>query len=217
MNTIDYRFFYAKDEETYVSSDYFESFRERTYQKGEYIAIKGERVRELFIVVEGSVRVEFVVESGLVIRSMVHNSPTMIGAMAIVSNDGRYITDTVANEDVRVISLTREQVEKAMLSNIQFSQNFISFITSRIESLSSQIAVLAHKSIRSKIAFYIFTCSKGSTYTFDRKIGELADYLCVERPSLSRVIGQLVGDGLITYHRGSGEILDEMRLKSLIE
>ncbi len=219
MNTIDYNLFYTRNEagDEYMPSKYFEHFRERTYQKGEYIAMKGDKVRELSIVVEGSIRVEFVIESGLVIRSILHNPPSLIGAVAIMSNNGRYMADTVANENVRVISYTREQIEQALTNNIHFARNFISFISSRIESMSLHIALLAHKSIKSKVAFYIFTCSKGGEYTFDKKIGELAEYLSVERPSLSRVIGQMVEERFITYHRGKGEILNERRLKELIE
>ncbi len=214
---MEYSYFYTKGTDgAYQPAEGFESFQIRTYTKGDYIATKGELVNTLSIVVEGSITVEFVIDSGLVIRSVRHAAPTMVGAMALLTNDSRYLADTVANGDVTAISFTRQQVEYKMQSDAHFMYNFISFITSRVENLSSHIAVLAQKSIKAKVAYYIFICSNCTHFRFDRRLGSLADYLCVERPSLSRAIAQMVSEGLISYTRGEGEILDTAALKEML-
>ncbi len=218
MNNIDYSFFYTKDKLSgdYLPANGFDSFRQREYKKGDYIASKGERVNSLSIVVEGSITVEFVIDSGLVIRSIQHTAPTMIGAMALLTNEGKYLADTIANEDTTVLSYSRLQIEEKMQSDMKFMYNFISFITSRVENLSSHLATLAQKSIKAKVAYYIFLSSNGVKYRFSQSIGSIANYLCVERPSLSRVISQMVADGLISYKNGEGEILNPTALKELL-
>lgn len=219
MGNIDYDFLYTRDKVTgeYMPADGFDSFLLRSYKKGDYIATKGDRVDSLSIVVEGSVTVEFVVESGLVIRSVHHAAPTLVGAMALLTNERLYIADTIANDDVVILSYNRDQIERKIQSDTKFIYNFISFITSRIENLSEHIAILAQRSIKAKVAYYIFISSDGVNYRFRRSIGSLARYLCVERPSLSRVISQMVADGLISYNNGEGEILSPSALKSLLE
>ncbi len=219
MNSLDYSYFFTKDE---VSGDYhpatgFNTFQLREYHKGEYIATKGEVVSSLSIVVEGSITVEFVIDSGLVIRSVRHAAPILIGAMALLTNESRYLADTIANEDVKIITYSREQIERRMQSDIKFMYNLISFISSRVENLSSHIAILAQRNIKAKVAYYIFISSNGVHYRFTRSIASLAEYLCVTRPSLSRTISQMVAEGLISYKNGEGKILDPSAMKALLE
>ena len=219
MKNIDYTFFYTQDPKTkeYKTAEGLDYCKIKTYQKGDYINYKGDPANELSIVVEGEVTIEFVLESGFVIRSVKHNAPTIIGAIAILTHEGRYLTDTIANTDVVTISFTRVQIENRMRTSIDFMYNLISFISTRVEFLSSHIAILTQKNIKAKLAFYILLCSDGRKYKFDKSIAKLASYIAVERPSLSREIAKMVDEGIITYQKGRGEIIDDRRLKELIE
>ena len=219
MNKFNLSYFYTHDKETgkYIPANGFDSFRMRNYQKGDYIALKGDSVHEISIVVEGRITVEFVIDSGLVIRSVTHPAPTIIGAMALLTHESKYVADTIAHDDVTVISYNRQQVERQMQNDLQFMYNFISFIISRVENLSTHIAVLAHKNIKAKVAFYILSQSKNNYFQFDKNLKQLAEYFCVERPSLSRTIAQMTADGYITYKNGKGKICNSIALKELIE
>ena len=219
MKDFDYTLFYSRNKESgeYQAADGFGGLKLRRYKKGEYLALRGEPVRELSIVVEGEIIVEFVIESGLVIRSVNHRAPTSIGAIAILTKDGLYLADTIAKDDVVVLSFSREQIERRMQNSLDFMYNLISFIASRLEALSLHIAILTQKNIKAKLAYYLLMCSDGNFYKFNKKIGELAVFMSVERPSLSRSISQLVCDGIITYKNGRGEILNIRALKALTE
>ncbi len=219
MKNIDYSFFYSQDPTTgeYKHAEGFDYCKINSYKKGEYINYKGDPANELSIVVEGEITIEFVLESGFVIRSVRHIAPTLVGAIAILTHEGRYLTDVIANTDVLVISFSRVQIEQRMQSSVEFMYNLISFISSRVEFLSAHIAILTQKNIKAKIAFYILLCSDGSSYKFDKSIAKLASYIAVERPSLSREISKMVDEGIISYAKGSGEILDDRRLKELLD
>ncbi len=218
MKDIDYSMFYTRDAKTglYTQAEGFTHFRVRHFAKGEPLARKGVLANELLIVVEGSVIVEFVIDSGLVIRSTQHDAPTLIGALAILTHDGRHRADTIAHTDVVALSFSRSQIEQRMQSSLTFMYNFITFIGSRVEILSTHIAILAQKNINAKLAFYIFLCSDGQHYRFDKPIGKLATHIAVDRSSLSRAISALVEQGIITYRNGEGDIRDELRLKSFL-
>ncbi len=219
MKNIDYSFFYSQDPKTgeYKAASDFDNSKIRSYKKGDYINYKGDQANELSIVVEGEITIEFVLDSGFVIRSVKHQAPTLVGAIAILTHEGRYLTDVIANTDVLVISFTRMQIERRMQSSVEFMYNLISFISSRVEFLSSHIAILTQKNIKAKLAFYILLCSDGKKYKFDKSIAKLASYIAVERPSLSREISKLVDEGIISYEKGSGEIIDDRRLKELLD
>ena len=219
MKGFDYSMFYTRDEVNgeYHAAEGFEECEVRHYKKGEHIAMQGDRVRALTITVEGSVSVEIVVESGLVVRTTHHAAPTIIGAMAIFSKEGRYIADTIAREEVVALSFSRHDIERRMQQSLNFMYNFVSFITSRVEALSSHIAILTQRNIKAKLAYYILQCSDGKEYRFNKKIVEIAAYIAVERPSISRVLAQMVAEGLITHKNGSGRILAPRALKNLTE
>lgn len=220
MNNLDFNFFCSncKQSREYRESNCFTKYRIRTYDKGEYIAFKGDPVRELSIVVKGSINVSFILDSGVIMRSVDHPSPVPIGGVALFSKENRYLVDTKAIEPCTIISVSRDEITSQMNRCEDFLMSFIDYSASRVDVLAKHIAILSQRNIRAKLAFYLLICSNGSNqYTFARSIRQLSEYICVERPSLSRVISEFVDEGIITYRNGRGEILDLNRVKSFVE
>ncbi len=219
MDNLNFNFFCTgcKQSAEYRRANCFAKYRVKNYAKGEHIAFKGEIARELSIAASGSINVSFVLDSGIIIRSTDHIAPSPIGAVALFSKDNRYLADTIAREECTVISVSKEEVMAQMCRCQDFMTNFIDFSASRVDTLAQHLAVLSQHSIAAKLAYYIFICSGDNRhYKFGKSIKALAEYLCVERPSLSRVISKFVERGLITYHNGEGEIVDSNGLKELI-
>ncbi len=219
MDYLDFNFFCGGclESEEYRRSHCFTRYRVCDYKRGEYLAVRGDRVRELGIVVEGSIVVQFVLDSGVVMRAVEHRAPYPIGAAALLSRENRYRVSIEAMEDCRVLYVGRGEVESQMQGCLVFLRSYVDYATSRIDVLAEHLAVLTQRSISSKLAYYILSCSEGGDYNFGRSITSLADHLYVERPSLSRVISEFVGAGYITHRRGRGEILDIAALQQLIE
>jgi len=75
------------------------------------------------------------------------------------------------------------------------------------------------KSIKGKISKYLLELyRKSGNYTFmPLKRGELADFLNVSRPTLSREFCKLRDDGIIDFHKESVHINDIEALKRMLE
>ncbi len=220
MNNLGFNYFCkdCKQKEEYRCANCFTNYRLKSYEKGEYLAYTGGRVRELKLVVQGSVAVLFVLPSGVVIRTVQHSAPYPIGALALLGRENRYRVDVVAQENCTVIGVSREQIEERMMNCREFMLSYFDYATSKVDLFVEHLAILSQRSIRAKLAFYIFLCSNRlNEYKFDKSIRELAEYICVERPSLSRVVAKFVDDGLITYSHGKGQILDINGLKDIVE
>lgn len=220
MNNLDFNYFCkgCTQSEEYRRENCFTNYRVRKYKKGEKIAFCGDRVRELGIIVEGEINVSFVLESGLITRSVNHTAPVPIGAIALFSEKGKYLVDTHAITDCTLLSISKDEATAQMGKCPLFMTNFIGHSTSRVSALSKHLALLSQRSISSKLAYYILSCSKdGVSFKFTKKVNALAHLLCVERPSLSRVIAQFVDQKLITYKNGIGKITKLEALKSLVE
>ena len=220
MDNLDFNFFCAdcKQSIEYRRENCFTNYRVKRYDKGEYIAFKGDRVKELKLLVRGSINVAFVLPSGVVMRSMSHLAPYPLGAVALLGKKNRYRVDITADEECEVIAVNRDIIEERIMNCREFMLSFFDYSTSKVDLFVEHLSILSQRSIRAKLAFYIFICSDShNKYKFRKSIRGLSEYICVERPSLSRVIAQFVNEGLITYHDGEGEILNVGGLKNLVE
>ncbi|MFI3285262.1 MAG: Crp/Fnr family transcriptional regulator [Rikenellaceae bacterium] len=220
MDNLNFNFFCSdcKKSIEYRRENCFANYRVKQHKKGDHLAFKGDRVRELGLLVRGSITVSFVLSSGIVIRSMKHNAPYPLGAVALLGKENRYRVDIIAEEECDVIAVSKEAIEERIMNCREFMLSFFDYSTSKLDLFVEHLAILSQRSIRSKLAFYIFICSdENNRYKFDKSIRELSEYICVERPSLSRIIAKFVEEGFITYHEGEGKILDVVSLKNLVE
>ena len=220
MTNLDFNYFCAdcKQSVEYRKENCFTCYKVKKFEKDDYIAFKGDRVRELKLLVQGAITVSFVMPSGLVLRSIKHTAPYPLGAVALLGKENRYRVDIVADNECEVISVSREYIEERIMNCREFMLSFFDYSTSKLDLFVEHLAILSQRSIRAKLAFYIFICSdKNNKYKFNKTIRGLSEYICVERPSLSRVIAQFAEEGLITYQDGEGEILNINRLKEFVE
>lgn len=219
MDNLDFNYFCTscKHSEEYRRKNCFANYRTKIFERGDIIALKGKRVKELALLVSGSITVSFVLQSGIVIRSTQHKAPYPIGALALLGKENRYRVDIAANERCDMILVSREEIEKQIMSCREFMVEFYDYSTSKVDLLVEHIALLSHRSISAKLAHYILSCSDdGKSYKFKKSIKDLSELLSVGRPSLSRVIAKFVCDGTISHNRGKGEILNLAQLNELI-
>jgi CRP-like cAMP-binding protein len=85
--------------------------------------------------------------------------------------------------------------------------------------LNRKVEYLTLKSLREKIAAYLLEQSKKTgttTFMLPFTRHELADYLNVARPSLSRELGRMKAEGLIDFHGASVKITAVEALKRMV-
>ncbi|MFI3306727.1 MAG: Crp/Fnr family transcriptional regulator [Rikenellaceae bacterium] len=219
MNNLNFNYFCADcpESEEYRAANCFVNYRIRRYKRGDYVAYKGDRAAELTILVEGSVKTELLLESGIYYTSRQHTAPYPIGALAIFSAEASYRADIVALDECVVIAVARDDVEEQMSQCRRFMRSFIAYNGAKIDMFTRHLSILTHKSLKGRLSFYILTIAQGRRFRFDKRLEALATYLSVERPSLSRAIAQMVDEGVITYCRGEGEIVDMEALRELLD
>jgi CRP-like cAMP-binding protein len=85
--------------------------------------------------------------------------------------------------------------------------------------LNKKVEIFSLKSIRKKISTYLLQqYSIKNSFNFDipLKRNELAEYLLVSRPSLSRELVNMQKEGIIDFHRNSFKIIDLNSLKACL-
>ena len=94
--------------------------------------------------------------------------------------------------------------------------NFMEYERRLFISISEHLLCLSQKSIRDKVLrFLFFRCEAEHTYEFDIQLSreEMADYLAVDRASLSRTLGELKREGVIDFKKNHFKILDTKHFK----
>lgn len=219
MTNLDFNFFCSDCPKSikYREENCFLKYRVKSFKKGDYLAYKGEIAKELSIVTRGSVNTSIILDSGISFSTKFHSAPYPLGALALFAKKNHYRADFMALEDCDVISVSKEGIEDQMSRCRVFLRNFIAYNTSKIDVFASHLTVLTQKSLKAKLSFYILTSSRKGVFRFDKTIEELASYLCVERPSLSRVLSQFIKCGLISYNRGQGQIMDVGAMRAMLD
>jgi len=85
--------------------------------------------------------------------------------------------------------------------------------------LNKKVEYLTLKGMREKISMFLveqYEKNKNLTFTISMNRDQLADYLNVSRPSMSRELCHMRDEEIIDFHRSSFRIMDIDKLKSFI-
>jgi len=195
-----------------------------SYKRNEPVAIEGDQLTGLGIVLAGDVVVtrENAVGSRIIIAM---NGPgEMFGEIAAFAGNFMWPATIIAREACEVMFLPGEKIvgscENACVSHKLMIANILKIISLKALMLNRKIDYLMIKSMRGKVCAFLleqFKKQGKQTFVMPLKRNELADFLNVSRPSLSREMGKLRYEGIIEFHRASIKIKDLNTLKTLAE
>lgn len=192
--------------------------RVQTFGQGEKIYAKGDSVSNLGIVLEGELSVcDFSVDGVKTITANLYPNQ-MFGEVVIFATGGTVPHDVYATEKSTVIFLTSDFFLRPCGQQCQskevhgkIMQNMLRILSDRAMLLARKISYLTAPDLKTKIAMYL--CDLYEVYhsqQFQTPLNrdELAEFLAVARPSLSREFSNLKTQGLIDFYRSQVTILD---------
>jgi CRP-like cAMP-binding protein len=187
---------------------------EREYAKDEVILHAGSTTDMMGLVLGGSVRIESNdIWGNRTILSHIAPGQVFAETYAIVEN-AALLVDAVANRDSRVLMLSIGSAgflrQDSSLWRIKLTANILGISMQKNLMLSRRSFHTSPKSIRGRVMSYLSSVSlqTGSDefdIPFDRQ--QLADYLNVERTALSKEIGKMKQDGMLTARKNHFRIL----------
>ncbi len=188
--------------------------KEKTFEKDETVLYAGNVSERMGLVLEGSVTIESNdVWGNRTILSHVGKGGTFAETYALLE-DEPMLVDVIANEKSRVLFLRiggLNRLEQDISPwRVKLIGNLLRISSQKNLHLSGRSFHTAPKSIRGRVMAYLNTVSLQKHKTafdipFDRQ--QLADYLNVERTALSRELGSMQAEGLITVKRNHFQII----------
>lgn len=188
------------------------------YPKEEVIALEGENCSALGIVLEGRIQVQKAYSSGKVLTLTRLQAGEMFGEAIVFSRAHQYPATIVAEEKAKIMFIRGPEVIWLCRHYPLILKSFMELLSNRILLLNKKIKELSYETLRQKIASFLFEEHiKQNTLNLklDLSKKDWADHLGVQRPSLSRELGNMQADGLISCSRHQIKILDLDTLEEL--
>lgn len=162
-----------------------------SYAKGDIIAMQGSACRSLYVLCEGRVFASMVSEEGRELTLATLDAPDVLASSFIFSSSGVFPVTIIADSDCDIWVVNKESIFNLIREDQTILRNFLKVVSDHSMFLSQRLVELALQTLSSRIVNYIE--NNGPI----RNLQQTAFILGVARPSLSRVISQLVSQGVL--------------------
>ena len=166
----------------------------KKYSLDEPIAFRGDEVKGLYIILKGTLITEMLTEEGNVIKIEELVPSDVIASAFIFGKKNSFPVDLAAKDEAEILYVERKEFLKLLFSQEKILENFLNEISNKTQLLTSKIwNSFNNKTIKKKFCDYVKRNQKNNEF-FIENLGALAEFFGVERPSLSRVLSELVKD-----------------------
>ncbi len=196
----------------------------KTLKEGEYAFHLGDDISYIYIVVKGCMEIAKETLSGG--RNIVYflNESQLFGEGVVCTTKRLAPVSAKATTDTLLLTIPYEKILKTCGHSCGFHhqliRNMMLLLGEKNYVLNHKIDLLMLKGMREKLATYLlYESQRQGSLSFNIALSrnELADYLNVSRPSMSRELGRMKNEGLIDYYKNTFKILDLQALRETCE
>lgn len=187
-------------------------------EKNEVILRQNTICKHLYILLKGKLRVDIIDALGNEVLIEHILAPRAFATPHLFKKDGTLpATFTVMDEGI-FFTATKESVFSLISEHPDILKNFLCITGNCTKCTVTRLHALSHKNVRNRFIVYLFEQKKADSpiIEIEHNQVQLADYLCVTRPALSKEINKMVKEGLIRIKGKKVELLDPAELKRMI-
>ena len=164
--------------------------RRRVYQPGKTIMNAGDAVQSLVVLAAGRVVTRMGGDEREVVMDRLA-APCLLAPAFLFATDNTLPVDVMAVEECVVWTLNREGFVRFMASHPEVMSRFLRLVSDRSRFLSEKVRTFAIKGLRNRVLDYL------QTHGAITHVAATAECLGVTRPSLSRILSEMVAEDLI--------------------
>lgn len=196
----------------------------QSYDRNDYIVHNGDSLDSLGIVLEGEALVfkESISGNRIFIKNL--GVGEMFGEIAVFARQKQWPALVQANTPLTVCFIPQNKIvgrcENLCGWHTTMTTNMLSIVSERAMMLSKKMEYISIKTMRAKLCTYIYEHYLkigANTFMIPMNRGQLADFLNVSRPSMSRELSRMKDEGIIDYHLSTVKIFDLEAMKSFCE
>ncbi|NLW11095.1 MAG: Crp/Fnr family transcriptional regulator [Clostridiaceae bacterium] len=172
------------------------------FQQGQIVHIEGEPCQAAEIILNGEIAIERISEEGTLMLVARFGPGDILGGNLVFSSNSSFPMTITCRQNSTILALQNDLLLELMHNNKSVLLNFLRIISDNTSLLSGKIRQTINRTLRQRILDYIeiqinSQGSKTICLTMTKK--ELAEYIGVQRTSLSRELRKMKDDGLIDY------------------
>ena len=181
--------------------------------KKEIVVTQGTPCNKLYVLLEGKLRTDII--DGLGNEVMIEY---IIATPHLFSSDNTLPATFTALEDSVILMATKDSTFKVISQDPQVLHNFLCIAGNCNICTVSRLKPLSRKTVRERFIVYLFEHKKKDSLIVEitHTQSQLAEYLNVSRPALSKEINKIIKEGLITMEGKRVEILNKAALEKFI-
>ncbi len=195
----------------------------KKYEKGSFVFEEGDVPDRLYVLIYGLVEVSKLTFSGKkILITTIENPGDMFAEVYMFMGKSKYDMSAQTGEESLILSISSEFFENisyntnALVAE-KIRKNLMSIFAMKAYSLSGKVRLLGCGSIREKISLYLIENQTPSgEIAKNPSREELADYLNVTRPSLSRELGNMEKEGIIRLEGRKIIIVSQEKLEEYL-
>lgn len=195
-----------------------------SFNKNEYITVEGDKFENIGIILKGGAVVSKENAAGNRVVIAFLKPGDMFGEMIVFSDKSGWPATVQANEACEVFFLAKGKIigqcEKICPWHRMLIQNMLKIMSGRALMLNKQVEYLTIKSMRGKISTFLleqYKMAGSASFILQMQRSELADFLNVSRPSMSREMCRMRDEGIIDFHLSAIKIKDPEALKNALK
>lgn len=189
------------------------------FNKGEMVALAGDNVMALLIILEGKIKTEVVNESGKSLRMEDFTCSKILAPGFIFGKYNSFPVNVIADSKTKIMVVPRDSFIEMLSKNPLVMTNFLDILSNKTQFLVGKIKNTFLQSIEGKIARYIITLvdtEKRNEFDLPISHGWLAEKFGVSRPSVTRVFSKMNTKGIIEQKGKHIKVLNMDKLKKCI-
>ena len=195
----------------------------KKYEKGSFVFEEGDVPDRLYVLIYGLVEVSKLTFSGKkILITTIENPGDMFAEVYMFMGKSKYDMSAQTGEESLILSISSEFFENISyntnaLAAEKIRKNLLSIFAMKAYNLSGKVRLLGCGSIREKISLYLIENQTPSgEIAKNPSREELADYLNVTRPSLSRELGNMEKEGIIRLDGRKIVIVSQEKLEEYL-
>lgn len=186
----------------------------QNFEKEQYIFMLQDEPNRIYILVEGVVNIcRDSVDGKRNIITTISQSGDLFGEVFLFIDKKTYDNYAIAVTDAVILSMPKEYLYNNCERNCKFHvlliSNMLSVLAKKAYFLNQKLDIVSSQTLRQKICkLFLNHVSKEGVIELGMNREELADFLNVARPSLSRELMKMREDGLIEIKKKKFYILN---------
>ena len=186
------------------------------YHKDQVMFQESDPCYDIGLIIDGCVQIERIYQSGnrIVMKKLYEGD--VFGEALIFSSESFYPATVIARSYCRVVFVNKKDIITLCTTNAKVLENFITLLSDKVIMLNERLRSTALKTVSHKVVDYIlenYKKSQSNVITLKETKEDIAAFMGIPRPSLSRELLKLQEQGTITFDRRSITILDLERLE----